>query len=341
MIFGITMRELFKKRYGDEYQIYYVVDDHWNERLKKIDPAFNTLVLKPVRNESDEEDEAFDLLANSFAKCRSLREQCETIIPTVHKFFVNSSKHFRLIQPQVDQFFKKMNFQLIVIDSCLPVPFLMNKNIPYVLVVTMSINALSTGFDIPSPCSDLTFADRHDRWPKRIREMEREFVEFVEMHNKYLDDERVDPALRLRAGSFQFPHPYLNIYLTPEEISYISNDARDAIEKPNAARLEHEWIRIDSTIDNSIPIEPYELPKWFLELPGKTIYFSLGSNFCKNTVLMQKILDVLGTMPHRFIVSTGSNGDQLKLPTNCFGNKWLPQKAVLKICDMMITHAGE
>lgn len=93
MIFGITMRELFKKRFGDEYQIYYVVDDHWNERLKKIDPAFNTLVLKPVHSARDnEEDEAFDLLANSFGKCRSLREQCETIVPTVHKFFVNSSK---------------------------------------------------------------------------------------------------------------------------------------------------------------------------------------------------------------------------------------------------------
>ena len=206
MIFGIQMRQLFKRRYGDEYKIFFVVDDHWDERLKKIDPSFNTLLLRPVQDESDQDEEAFDLLANSFGKCRSLKEQNDTIIPTVAKFFENSSKNFRLIQPQVDQFFKQVNFQLLVIDSCLPVPFLMNKNIPYVMVVTMSINALSSGYDLPPPCSDLTFADRHGRWPARVKEMEKEFAKFVEMHNKYLDEEHVDPVLRLKPGTHTFRH---------------------------------------------------------------------------------------------------------------------------------------
>ena len=261
MIFGIQMRELLKRKYGDQIQVYFVVDDHWNERLKKIDQSVNTLLLESVQDEQDEE--AFDLLANSFGKCRSLKEQNDTIIPTVAKFFVNSSKYFRLIQPQVDRLFDQIDFQLIVIDSCLPVPFLMNKNIPYVLVVTMSINGVYSGYDLPPPCSNLTFADWNGRWPKRVSEMEREFAEFVEMHNKYLLEERVDPALRLKPGTFNFPHPYLNIYLSPEEMSYITNDSRDAIEKPNAVRLAGNWLRIDSTIDNSVPVEPYELPKWF------------------------------------------------------------------------------
>lgn len=334
---GITLFEIFKKRYGDEYKFYFVVDDHWHQRLKKMNPAIETLILKPVVEEASKDDEdAFELLANSFFKCKSLQEQCDTIIPTINEFFISSSNYYRLIQPQMEQFFKQIDFQLILVDSVLPVPFLFNKGLPYVSIVSMACTGIG-GYDLPPTCTTLTYADKH-LWPKRNQAMVDGLREYVKIHNKYLEEEGV--ALRLPAGVFMFPSPDLNIYLVPEEISYISNDKRDEIRKPDTVQFAHEWLRIDSTIDNSTTVEPYPLPNEFLNLPGKLIYFSLGSNFSKNTVLMQKIVDVLGSLPHKFIVSTGSNGDKLILPANCYGQKWVPQKSVLKVCDMMVTHAG-
>lgn len=338
---GITLFQIFKKRYGDQYKIFFIVNENWHKRLKKIDPSIETLLLQPIEKQNtdqiDEED-AFELLVNSFCKCKSLEEQCDTIISTVNKFFLNSTNYYRLIQTQIEQFFKQIDFQLILVDSVIPVPFLMNKNIPCVSIVSMSCAGIGGYDNVPPSCSMIGFKEKH-LWPKRKQEFIDGFHEYIDLMNKYLEDEGVNE--RLKPGCFMFAYPDLNIYLVPEEISYISNDKRDAIEKPYpTAKFDYDWIRIDSTIDSSSNIEPFELPKWFLELPGKIIYFSLGSNFCKNTVLMQKILDVLGGMPHKFIVSTGENGYRLKLPENCYGSSWLPQKSVLKVCDMMITHGG-
>ena len=91
--------------------------------------------------------------------------------------------------------------------------------------------------------------------------------------------------------------------------------------------------------ESRIP-KPFEPPEQFNELPGKTIYLSLGTVFSYYAHYIQKLVDALDKLPAcKFIVSTGVNGDRVQLPSNRFyGAKFLDQLAVLQTVDLMIGH---
>ena len=56
--------------------------------------------------------------------------------------------------------------------------------------------------------------------------------------------------------------------------------------------------------------------------------------------LMNKMLEILAQLPHRFIVSTGMIGEHYTLADNMYGEKYLNQFAVLQTVDMVISHGG-
>jgi UDP:flavonoid glycosyltransferase YjiC (YdhE family) len=55
---------------------------------------------------------------------------------------------------------------------------------------------------------------------------------------------------------------------------------------------------------------------------------------------MRRLVDVLSTSPHRFIVSKGPQADQYTLADNMWGAEFLPQPALMPIVDAVITHGG-
>lgn len=62
--------------------------------------------------------------------------------------------------------------------------------------------------------------------------------------------------------------------------------------------------------------EPYPVPEKLKNLPGKLIYFSLGSMASVYRPLMHKMLEILAKLPHRFIISTGMIGDEYAMAEN-------------------------
>jgi UDP:flavonoid glycosyltransferase YjiC (YdhE family) len=56
--------------------------------------------------------------------------------------------------------------------------------------------------------------------------------------------------------------------------------------------------------------------------------------------LMQRLVDLLATTPHRVIVSKGPLADQIRLHDNQVGESFLPQPTVLPMVDLVITHGG-
>ena len=55
---------------------------------------------------------------------------------------------------------------------------------------------------------------------------------------------------------------------------------------------------------------------------------------------MQRLVDVLGTTRHRFIVSKGPQADRITLADNMVGAQMLPQTKVIPEVDLVISHGG-
>ena len=86
--------------------------------------------------------------------------------------------------------------------------------------------------------------------------------------------------------------PYANIYMCPKELDY--TDFR-----PNPPN----WHHFETFVRSSN--EHFEIPASLANLPGRLIYFSMGSLGCSDVKLMKRIVSILGKSSHRFIVSKG------------------------------------
>lgn len=97
----------------------------------------------------------------------------------------------------------------------------------------------------------------------------------------------------------------LNCLGYPKELDY----TEDGIVLPG------KWLRIDSPIFKPYPT-PFEVPEKLKNLPGKLIYFSLGTVVSMYEPLMQKVINILSQLNHRFIISLGKTGARYKLANN-------------------------
>ena len=88
------------------------------------------------------------------------------------------------------------------------------------------------------------------------------------------------------------------------------------------------------------PEATWELPPELAERDGALLYLSLGSLGSADVELMQRLVDVLATTPHRVIVSKGPLADQITLHDGQTGEGFLPQPAILPMVDLVITHGG-
>lgn len=66
----------------------------------------------------------------------------------------------------------------------------------------------------------------------------------------------------------------------------------------------------------------------------------MGTLACADLHLMQRLLDILAKCEHKVIVSKGNQGEQLRMPSNAWGENFLPQNRVLPLVDLLIGHGG-
>lgn len=66
----------------------------------------------------------------------------------------------------------------------------------------------------------------------------------------------------------------------------------------------------------------------------------MGTLVSTQLTIMQSVMNKVANVKHRFIVSKGECGDELKMPPNSVGENFLPQTQVLQMVDVFISHGG-
>ncbi|HEY5843289.1 MAG TPA: nucleotide disphospho-sugar-binding domain-containing protein, partial [Mycobacterium sp.] len=203
-------------------------------------------------------------------------------------------------------------------------PALVNAGVPFVRIVSCSPLEVS-GAGVPPPFSGLP-SDDNAGWADYRAEYDRTHRATWADFDAWVRQQGADPLPDLE---FMPRANAANLYVYPAEADY--RDARP---------LDASWTRMDSSVRETD--EEYALPAEVADRPDDSalIYLSLGSLGGADVALMQRLVDVLGTTRHRFIVSKGPQADRIRLADNMVGAQMLPQTKVIPQVDLVISHGG-
>ncbi|MGP3954697.1 glycosyltransferase [Nonomuraea sp. 3N208] len=247
---------------------------------------------------------------------KSTKEQLETVTAPIWAELIDGVKY---CEPQLKAIIERVDPDVIVEDNVITFPALLTAGKKFVRIV--SCNPLEVrGEGIAPVFSGLPAADRAE-WDAFRAEYDRTHRELWSAFNEWCVEQGTEPLPDL-----DFIHQGdLNLYVYPEILDY--TDARP---------LGATWHRLDSSVRETD--EDFTLP--FQRNNGSLIYFSLGSLGSSDVELMQRVIDVLATTPHQYIVSKGPLHAEIKLADNMWGAEFLPQTKIIPQCDLVITHGG-
>jgi MGT family glycosyltransferase len=247
-------------------------------------------------------------------------EQLEGFVQPTFQALIDGAKY---CEPQLREIVAEVRPDVVVEDNVVSFPALMTSGRPFVRIV--SCNPLEIRGDaIPPPYSGLP-ADSTADWGTFRSEFARTHRPMWEDFNAWVQQQGA-PAL----PDLEFTHTSrdLNLYVYPEAMDYVE-----------ARPLDSTWQRVDSSVRETNPSTfPLTGPD---EHPGTAlVYLSLGSLGSADVDLMRRLIEMLSTTPHRYVVSMGPCHDELVLADNMVGAEFLPQTAILPLVDLVITHGG-
>jgi len=248
-------------------------------------------------------------------------EQLATFIQPTYQALIDGAKY---AEPQLKRIVAEVRPDVVVEDNVVFFPALATGGAPYVRIV--SCNPLEMpGQAIPPPFSGLPASDPA-AWKAFREEFERTHQETWEAFNGWVVEQGAEPLPYLE---FMPRENAANIYVYPEEADYVDDRPLDA-----------SWHRIDSSV--RLTDVTYDVPATVGERPpgSALVYLSLGSLGGADVGLMQRLVDALAHSPHRFVVSTGPQGDKIRLAPNMVGEQTVPQTKVIPQVDLVITHGG-
>lgn len=134
------------------------------------------------------------------------------------------------------------------------------------------------------------------------------------------------------------PTQLLTVYAYPEELNYPTFQ-----NKPDWFNLEvfqHQYKEREIGLRHLVP-EKFMLDEFEGRFTGKYIYLTMGSMGSVDIALMRRLISVLKKTTHKYIVSLGPRAAELlPLPQNMWGEEYLPQRKILPLVDLVLTHGG-
>jgi MGT family glycosyltransferase len=249
-------------------------------------------------------------------------DQLSTFVQPTYQALIDGAK---FCEPQLRAIIAEHQPDVLVEDNVVTFPALLTSGAPFVRIV--SCNPLEIrGDDIAPTFSGYAADADRSEWSAFLAEFDRTHDEMWESFNAWVQEQGTGPLPR---RDFIHTSSAANIYVYPAELDYVDD-------RP----LDDSWHRIDSSVRELD--EEYELPESFRDRPAGSslIYLSLGSLGGADIDLLQRLVDVLATTPHKVVVSMGPRADEVRLADNMTGAAIVPQTAIIPQVDLVITHAG-
>ena len=228
----------------------------------------------------------------------------------------------RFCQAQLEEILDRHRPDAVIEDNVVAFPALVTAGVPFVRIV--SCNPLEMkGPEVPPAFSGYPAGDRAG-WEEFRAEYRRVLLKPWEDFDEWV---RSCGAPALEPLEFIHESTELNLYVYPEVIDYTGR-------RPLGA----SWHRLESSVRATEGA--FEPPEWLRDDGGALVYLSLGSLGSADVGLMSRLVEVLATTPHRYIVSKGPLADRYELADNMWGAAQVPQTTVLPLVDLAITHGG-
>ncbi|NP_001310081.1 uncharacterized UDP-glucosyltransferase YdhE-like [Tetranychus urticae] len=319
----IGIGSLLRKR---GHQVYYAYFDEYKETIEKNGFHYISLCEYNDKNypmKTGMPPNLTEVFEKQFEKTRrlsSLDILKESVKPgsgddEVCAFIFESAKGENCAMLNI---IEKIKPDVCLADYLLSMPWMVKASCPAIPIISSSPLDLYSG---PPAGSGYSVHDPPELWSE-YRELKEEFEKNFEVKAKELytlfDVEFKSQLYAKQLGIYIFPGPLDYHELGPPK---------------------ENWVRLDSSI-RAPETANFEIPEKLKDKPGKLIYVSMGSLASSVTELLTMILNPLANSPHRFIVSTGINGDSIKLHDNMWGDKFINQLALLPKVDLFITHGG-
>ncbi|QMW64877.1 glycosyl transferase [Mumia sp. ZJ1417] len=314
---------------GRGHKVVFAAEASWKGKLEPlgfVEALVDLAAPAEGADEAEEEDAGkfwTDFIAETAPEFRKPTvEQLESFVAPTYQALIDGAVY---CEPQLRAIIAEHQPDVIVEDNVVTFPALMTSDAPFVRIVSCNPLEVRGSADLPPLFAGYPIADRAewDAYDKRFEETHREMWEAF---NTWVQEQGTPPLPDLE---FLHTSDTLNLYVFPEEADY------DAV-RP----LDETWARIDSSVRETD--EDYVVPTEVADRPDDSalIYLSLGSLGGADLGLMQRLVDVLGTTRHRFIVSKGPRADELTLPETMVGAQMVPQTKVIPQVDLVITHGG-
>jgi MGT family glycosyltransferase len=307
------------------HTIVFAAESSWAGKLTPFGFTEELVDLAEPDPDADEEDAGkfwTDFIAETAPEFRKpTSEQLATFIAPTYQALIDGAKY---CEPRLREIVATHRPDVIVEDNVVLFPALTTAGAPYVRIVSCSPLEVP-GPNVPPPFSGLPSADP-SQWDAYRAEFDRSHRTMWADFDAWVQAQGADPLPELE---FMPRANAANLYVYPAEADYL--DARP---------LDDTWTRMDSSVRETD--EEYLLPAEVADRPADSalIYLSLGSLGGADVELMQRLVDVLGTTRHRFIVSMGPQAARISLADNMIGSQMLPQTKVIPQVDLVISHGG-
>ena len=307
------------------HRIVFAAESSWAGKLAPLGFVEELVDLaEPAGGAADEDPGKFwtDFIAETAPEfCKPTVEQLESFILPTYQALIDGAKY---CEPRLRAIIAEHRPDVIVEDNVVLFPALVTDGAPFVRIVSCSPLEVS-GPGVPPPFSGLPSDDRSE-WDAYRAEFDRTHRALWAEFNAWVQEQGAEALPELE---FMPRDNAANLYVYPAEADYI--DARP---------LDASWSRMDSSVRETDA--EYVLPARLADRPEDSalVYLSLGSLGGADVELMQRLVDVLGTTRHRFIVSKGPQADRITLADNMVGEQMVPQTKVIPQVDLVISHGG-